>query len=120
MANWDWSGKSKAKKNSDKELNPLNQKGILEFQRRFPDKYDLLYKNIYSNPNPLIKHINLTSIAIPKNIDYEIPEHIRYLYNIENVINDNLNLILPILKSIGINSLQATTNNSYMSNIVSL
>lgn len=111
---------SKAKKNSDKELNPLNQKGILEFQRRFPDKYDLLYKNIYSNPNPLIKHINLTSIAIPKNIDYEIPEHIRYLYNIENVINDNLNLILPILKSIGINSLQATTNNSYMSNIVSL
>lgn len=111
---------SKAKKNSDKELNPLNQKGILEFQKRFPDKYDLLYKNIYSNPNPLIKHINLTSIAIPKNIDYEIPEHIRYLYNIENVINDNLNLILPILKSIGINSLQATTNNSYMSNIVSL
>ena len=111
---------SKAKKNSDKELNPLNQKGILEFQERFPDKYDLLYKNIYSNSNPLIKHINLTSIAIPKNIDYEIPEHIRYLYNIENVINDNLNLILPILKSIGINSLQATTNNSYMSNIVSL
>ena len=111
---------SKTKKNSDKELNPLNQKGILEFQKRFPDKYDLLYKNIYSNPNPLIKHINLTSIAIPKNIDYEIPEHIRYLYNIENVINDNLNLILPILKSIGINSLQATTNNSYMSNIVSL
>ena len=111
---------SKAKKNSDKELNPLNQKGILEFQERFPDKYDLLYKNIYSSPNPLIKHINLTSIAIPKNIDYEIPEHIRYLYNIENVINDNLNLILPILKSIGINSLQVTTNNSYMSNIVSL
>ena len=111
---------SKTKKNSDKELNPLNQKGILEFQKRFPDKYDLLYKNIYSSPNPLIKHINLTSIAIPKNIDYEIPEHIRYLYNIENVINDNLNLILPILKSIGINSLQVTTNNSYMSNIVSL
>lgn len=110
----------KGKKNSGNLLDPLNQKGILEFQKRFPDKYDLLYKNIYSNPNPLIKHINLTSIAIPKNIDYEIPEHIRYLYNIENVINDNLNLILPILKSIGINSLQATTNNSYMSNIVSL
>lgn len=110
----------KGKKISDNEFDPLSQKGILEFQRRFPDKYDLLYKNIYSNSNPLIKHINLTSIAIPKNIDYEIPEHIRYLYNIENVINDNLNLILPILKSIGINSLQATTNNSYMSNIVSL
>ena len=34
---------SKTKKNSDKELNPLNQKGILEFQKRFPDKYDFLH-----------------------------------------------------------------------------
>lgn len=99
---------------------PLEYKEIAEFAERFPEAYEKLHSRIYSNPNPAIRHMNLTSIAIPKNMDYELPEYITSLYNIESVVNATLGLILPLMKAIGIKSFQVTSNLEYMSNMVSV
>lgn len=103
-----------------KQKHPLDYPNIRKFADKYPDLYELLYKNIYSNQNPLIRHMNLSSIAIPKNIDYKIPDYIMSLWNIDGIINDTLNLILPILNGVGIYSLPVTSNTNYMSNMVSL
>ena len=72
------------------------------------------------NENALIRHMTLSYIAIPKNIDYKLPEYVRDLLDIDSVINDTMSLILPITKCVGINSFQVTSNTEYMSNMISL
>lgn len=102
------------------EKDPLSIKNIRTFRDRYPKIYSYLNDNIYTNDNQLIKHITLSSIAIPKNIDYELPDYVTYLFDTDKIVNDNINLILPVLESIGINSLQVSATTSYMSNIVSI
>jgi hypothetical protein len=70
--------------------------------------------------NILIRHMSLSSIAIPKNIDYQLPAYIKDLMDIDSVINDTMSLILPVTKCVGINSFQVTSNTEYMSNMISL
>ena len=99
---------------------PMDYKGISEFANKFPEAYNRLNNSFYTNENALLRHMNLTSIAIPKNIDYELPDYIKYLMDIESIINDTLNLIIPIAKSVGINSFEVTSTKEYISNMVSL
>ena len=93
---------------------------IQKYKERYPSAYQKIYNAIYTNPNPLIRHMNLSSIAIPKNLDYELPNFITDLYDITGVINNVMTLGLPILKSIGIKTFQVSTNLEHMSNMISL
>lgn len=99
---------------------PEHQRNIHEYMEKYPEGYQLLHSNLYMSQNPLIAHMNLTSIAIPKNIDYELPDYVTYLFDTDSVINDTMALILPLLKSIGIKSFQVSADVEYMSNMVDL
>lgn len=99
---------------------PTDHKNIAKFKEKYPEAYERLFKAFYMNENALIRHMNLSSIAIPKNIDYKLPEYVQYLMDIDSVINDTMGLILPITKCVGINSFQVTSTTEYMSNMISL
>ena len=103
---------------SDK--NPTDFRMIKWYSEKYPEAYDNLYNNIYTSGNPLIRHMNLSSIAIPKNLDVELPEYITELFDVSSIINDTISLILPILKGVGVNSFQVTSTQEYMSNMISL
>lgn len=115
-----------AKKSEDSPANrvvakmPLDYKKIASYAEKHPEAYERLFNTFYTNANPLIRHINLSYIAIPKNIDYKIPDCVVDLMDIDSVINDALKLILPITKCVGINSFQVSSTQEYMGNMISL
>ena len=97
-----------------------NEKFVKEFEERFPDAYHRLKKEIYCNPNELIRNMGLTSIAKPKNSEIPIPEWFDFLIDKDKVTLDSLNLISPILKSLGLNGLKTNASTEYMTNIIDL
>lgn len=97
-----------------------SNKRISWYRDEYPEAYERLYRTIYCNSNPAIQHMNLSSIAVPKNADYEIPEFITALYDIESVINQAMSLGIPLLKSVGIQSFQVSSTLEHPSNLVSL
>ena len=99
---------------------PESYKPIAWFKDTYPEAYEKLYKEIYCNVNPLVRHMNLSSIAVPKNIDYELPDFIKGLYDITSIINNTMSLGVPMLKSVGIKTFQVSTNLEHMSNMISL
>lgn len=99
---------------------PTDYKNIAIYSEKYPDAYQKLFKAFYMNENSLIRHMNLSSIAIPKNIDYQLPDYIFYLLDIDSVINNTISLILPITKCLGINSFKVTNDTEYMSNMINL
>ncbi len=99
---------------------PMDYKNIAEYANKYPESCELLFKNFYSNSNQLIRHMNLSSIAIPKNIDYELPKYITDLFDISSIITDTMSLILPIMKTVGINSFQVSSTTEYISNMINL
>ena len=114
------------KKSDDSPINrmvnktPTDYKNIAWYAEKHPEAYRRLFKSIYMSDNGLIRHMNLSSIAVPKNIDYKLPEYVTDLFDIDSVINGTMDLILPIMKSVGINSFQVTSTTEYMSNMISL
>lgn len=102
------------------EKSPLEYKNIKWYAEKHPEAYKRLCKGIYLNQDSAIRHMNLSSIAIPKNLDYKLPDYVVDLLDSESVINTALNLILPIMKCIGINSYKVNTNTEYMSNMVEI
>ena len=107
------------KYSNGKEIWP-NKKFVMEFADKFPDAYDKLVKDIYSNPNELIRNMGLKSLAKPKNSEIELPEWFNFLLNKEKVIQDAIDLILPILKSLGLNGLKTNASTEYVTNIIDL
>ena len=99
---------------------PTDYKNIAWYEEKHPEAYRRLFKAFYSSDNALIRHMNLSSIAIPKNLDYQLPEYVTDLLDIDSVINDTIGLILPIMKCVGINSFQVTSTKEYMSNMINL
>lgn len=97
-----------------------NEKFVMEFQERFPEEYARLDRLIYGNSNELIRNMGLTSIAKPRNVEIEMPEWFSFLIDREKVVLDAMNLISPILTSIGLTSLKTNASTEYISNIVSL
>ena len=99
---------------------PTDYKNIAWYAEKHPEAYKRLFKAFYMSDNALIRHMNLSYIAIPKNLDYQLPEYVTDLLEIDDVINDTIKLILPIMKCVGINSFQVTSTTEYMSNMISL
>lgn len=97
-----------------------NEKFVMEFKECYPDAYNKLDRYIYHNPNELIRNMGLTSIAKPKNSEIPLPEWFNFLLDPEKVVLDSLNLISPILKSLGLNGLKTNASTEYMTNIIDL
>ena len=93
-------------------------KNVDWYRDHYPQGYELLATGIYKSINPLIQHMTLTSIAVPKTMDYELPEYVTALFDIESVINNALNLGIPLLRSIGIQSFKASATIEHVSNMV--
>ena len=97
-----------------------NEEFVMEFKERFPEAYHNLETQIYKNDNELIRGMGLTSIAKPKNSEIELPEWFDFLLDTDKVTLDALNLISPILKSLGLNGLRTNASTEYMTNIIDL
>jgi hypothetical protein len=92
----------------------------MEFKERFPEAYARLEKEIYNNPNESIRRMGLTSIAKPKNAEVPIPEWFEFLLDSQKVVQDDLDLIAPILRSLGLNGLRTNASTEYITNIIDL
>lgn len=113
----------KPKQNTPTQMvtaDPLKNKHIAELAEKHPEVYDRLYKGIYMNENPLIRYMNLTSIALPKNTDMEIPQYVFELINYDDIVTNSIQLYLPVMESLGIHSVPTTANTSHMTNIIQL
>ena len=108
------------KRSSTGKITWPNEEFVMEFRERFPDAYERLNQEIYENPNELIRNMGLTSIAKPKNAEIELPPWFSFLLDNEKVSRDALNLISPILHSLGLNGLKTNASTEYMSNIIDL
>lgn len=97
-----------------------NESFVMEFKERFPEEYARLEKEIYNNKNPLIRKMGLTSLAKPKNTEIEVPKWFEFILDTEKVSLDALNLISPVLKSLGLNGLKTNASTEYMTNIIDL
>ena len=97
-----------------------NEKFCMEFKERFPEEYARLEKEIYQNPNPLIRTMNLSSIAKPKNTDIPIPKWFDFIADYDKVVQDDINLFTPILKSLGLSGLKTNSQTEYITNLIEL
>lgn len=97
-----------------------NEEFVMEFKERFPEEYARLDKQIYNNPNQLIRNMGLTSLAKPKNQEIAVPDWFEFILDTEKVSLDALNLISPVLKSLGLNGLKTNASTEYMTNIIDL
>ena len=102
------------------EFDPCKNKNIAEIAENYPEVYERLCKEIYSNPNPLIRYMNMSSIALPKNTDIDIPQYIFDLINYDDIVTNSIQLFLPVMESLGIHSVPTTANTSHMTNIIQL
>jgi hypothetical protein len=68
--------------------------------------------------NPRIQSGGIKSIAIP--IDGEIPDWVKPYIKIEEIIENNIRLILPVLNSLGMKVIGRTKSSKFFSNIVQL
>lgn len=108
-----------AKKGGTK-LDPLQVPNIAKFAEKYPEYYDRLYQEIYSNPNEKIQHMGMKYIATPKNPDIPVPDVIYDIIDYDKLVSDALGLFLPIMNSIGIKSLSVGGNTEAMTNLVEL
>lgn len=99
---------------------PFKNKNISELADRYPEVYQRIHDQIYTNTNPLIRYMNLTSIALPKNTDIEIPQYVFDLINYDEIVTTSIQLFLPVMESLGIHSIPTTSNSSHMTNIIQL
>lgn len=97
-----------------------NEDFCMEFKEKFPEAYARLEREIYNNSNELIRKMGLTSIAKPKNEEIPIPDWFSFLLDYDKVVQDDLDLIAPILKSLGLNGLKTNASTEYITNIIDL
>ena len=102
------------------QLDPFKNKNITELADKYPDVYQRLYNEIYTNVNPQIRYMNLSSIALPKNVNLTIPQYVFDLINYDEIVTNSIQLFLPVMESLGIRSVPTTSNTNHMTNIVQL
>lgn len=102
------------------QLDPFKNKNIEELADKYPDVYQRLYNEIYTNVNPQIRYMNLSSIALPKNVNITIPQYVFDLINYDEIVTNSIQLFLPVMESLGIRSVPTTSNTNHMTNIVQL
>ena len=99
---------------------PFKNKNIAELADKHPDVYQRIYNDIYTNENPQIRYMNLSSIALPKNANITIPQYVFDLINYDEIVTNSIQLFLPVMESLGIRSVPTTSNTNHMTNIVQL
>lgn len=102
------------------QLDPFKNKNIEELADKYPDVYQRLYNEIYTNENPQIRYMNLSSIALPKNANITIPQYVFDLINYDDIVTNSIQLFLPVMESLGIRSVPTTSNTNHMTNIIQL
>ena len=102
------------------QLDPFKNKNIEELDDKYPDVYQRLYNEIYTNVNPQIRYMNLSSIALPKNSNITIPQYVFDLINYDDIVTNSIQLFLPVMESLGIRSVPTTSNTNHMTNIIQL
>ena len=102
------------------QLDPFKNKNITELADKYPDVYQRLYNEIYTNVNPQIRYMNLSSIALPKNANLTIPQYVFDLINYDEIVTNSIQLFLPVMESLGIRSVPTNSNTNHMTNIVQL
>ena len=113
----------KPKRESPTEVvhdDPFKNKNIAELEHKYPEVYQRIYNQIYSNTNPLIRYMSISSIALPKNTDINIPQYVFDLINYDEIVTTSIQLFLPVMESLGIHSIPTTANTSHMTNIIPL
>lgn len=113
----------KPKRESPTEVvhdDPFKNKNIAELEHKYPEVYQRIYNQIYSNTNPLIRYMSMSSIALPKNTDINIPQYVFDLINYDEIVTTSIQLFLPVMESLGIHSVPTTANTSHMTNIIQL
>ena len=79
------------------QLDPFKNKNITELADKYPDVYQRLYNEIYTNVNPQIRYMNLSSIALPKNTNLTIPQYVFDLINYDEIVTNSIQLFLPVM-----------------------
>ena len=102
------------------QLDPFKNKNITELADKYPDVYQRLYNEIYTNVNPQIRYMNLSSIALPKNANITIPQYVFDLINYDEIVTNSIQLPLPVMESLCIRSVPTNSNTNHMTNIVQL
>lgn len=114
-----------------KELNYVNKgkegvpkkpsEGQTLLMEKYPETYELLYKNILCNKNELIRNMSLNYIAVPRGMDYEIPPWLKEIVDVESIVNANISMITSITDSIGLTTLiKGKSGKPHLSNIIEL
>lgn len=96
------------------------EKFMMEFNDRFPEAYDRIETAIYKNGDPAIREMKMNCIAKPKNPEIPIPDWFSFILDRDKVVIDDLNLISPILNSLGLNMLKTNAKDSYITDIIDL
>lgn len=81
--------------------------------------YDKIYKDVFNNKNEKISKKGVQVIAIPRNIP-KIPEWIMEFIDYETIILDNISKFYSVLKSLGIETIKASSTVEYHSNILKI
>ena len=102
------------------QLDPFKNKNIEELADKYPDVYQRLYNEIYTNVNPQIRYLNLYSITLTKNSNITIPQYVFDLINYDDIVTNSIQLFLPVMESLGIRSVPTTSNTNHMTNIIQL
>ena len=73
---------------------PFKNKNIADLADKHPDVYQRIYNDIYTNENPQIRYMNLSSIALPKNVNITIPQYVFDLINYDEICHKFHSVIL--------------------------
>ena len=97
-----------------------NKSFVMDFSEKYPDAFNRLEREIYNNANQDIQVMKLTNIAKPKNPEIPIPEWFSFVLDYDKVVLDDLNLIAPVLNSLGLNMLKTNAKDAYITDIIDL
>lgn len=97
-----------------------NEEFVRNFEKKFPDVYARLENDVYNSHNELIRNMGLTTIAKPKNKEIPVPPWLDFIMDVDSIVAADISLISPILKSLGLNSLNTNSSTEYITNIVNL
>lgn len=96
------------------------QSFMTEFNNKFPEAFDRIETLIYNNPIEEVRKMSLNFIAKPKNPEIPIPDWFSFILDHDKVVLDDLNLISPILNSLGLNMLKTNAKDEYITDIIDL
>lgn len=95
-----------------------------EFARLFPNEYEMIVDEFgLPQDHPDYKKkgfkFNINVVAKPKNVT-ELPEWYKWLMDTDKITSDAIGLIIPILKSLGLHSLETSNGKEIAANVISI